>query len=817
MQQYTDFIQKKALSFAPSGIDVDYADINSKLFQFQKDLVKIALKVGKFCIWANTGLGKTGMMLSWSETLINKGKAKRVLILAPLGVAKQTVGEGAKFEIKVTYVAENEEIIDGICVTNYDRLHKFDCSQFDAVVLDESSILKDSNSSTRNQIIDYFKHTPYKLACSATPSPNDYMELGNQCEFLGVMSMTEMLSMFFTHDGGETSKWRLKGHSKKDFWKFVCSWAVMVKMPSDLGYSDDGYILPELNYHTHQVTTHIPPEDGQLMFMDSAGLNGQRHIRKTSMHDRCQIAVDLVKTSHEQWLIWCETNEESALLSQLIPEGVEVKGADSSKHKEESMAKFSTGEIRILITKPKIAGMGMNWQNCHNVIYIGLSHCYSEDTEVLSWRGWLKFSEVTTDDLVATVNPSTLCWEWQQPSEVIWSRYDGDMIHFKSKGCDLLVTPNHNMFAQINPERYKTNTEWGLKEASDIRDNYKRMRYRMRNTSETFVGKSIEFVDIPQLPNRRKPRVKTFDKIPAEDLMLLAGWYISEGYCCDLSGSHAGQITIAQTDKKMENRLEIIDLIQRIGLKPNIKTKDIAFYSIQLATFLVENFGRHSQNIRIPFWVKELDATLLTVLRDTILKGDGCHSKKGEKARFLRTSSRQLADDFQEICLKTGIRASINKRTGVNKDYPNNVVYDVQLAWQQTIPALCNEPITTPYSGFVGCLTVPNHTLIVRRNGIPIVSGNSFEAFYQSVRRVWRFGQQNEVHVHIIQHQLEGAISSNLRRKEKESQVMAEQMVLQMQQTSLQLLKGVQRISVEYKPDIPMVVPKWLKTEVLAS
>lgn len=375
-RSYQEFIQQKSIKSQASGIDVDDNQLNSNLFQFQKDLVKLALKCGKFCIWANTGSGKSLMQLSWSDALLRYGDVVRVLVLAPLGVAKQSVGEGTKFGIPVNYCDDDDDVIDGINITNYEKLHKFDVSVFDAVVLDESSILKAVDGSTRTTIIESFRHTKYKLACSATPSPNDYMELGNQCEFLGVMSYNEMLSMFFTHDGGETSKWVLKPHAEKAFWEFVSSWAIMFTMPSDLGYSDDGYILPPLKVFTHKISTHIDPPDGQLVFTDFTSLTGQRHIRKQTLADRCQEAANIVNNSDEQFLVWCETNDESKLLKSLIPDAVEVKGADSDKHKEQSAMDFSTGKTRVMISKPSIFGMGLNFQICHNAIYVGISHSF---------------------------------------------------------------------------------------------------------------------------------------------------------------------------------------------------------------------------------------------------------------------------------------------------------------------------------------------------------------------------------------------------------------------------------------------------------
>lgn len=379
MITYQEFIQQKTIKSHAVGIDVDDRSLNSNLFPFQRDLVKLALKCGRFCIWANTGLGKTAMMLAWSDALIKHGAASRILILAPLGVAKQTVGEGAKFGIPVNYCESADDVANGINITNYEKLHKFDCSVFDAVVLDESSVLKAVDGSTRTQLIESFRHTPYKLACSATPSPNDYMELGNQCEFLGVMSYNEMLSMFFTHDGGETSKWILKPHAEKAFWEFVASWAIMLTMPSDLGYSDDGYVLPPLKVFTHRIETHIDPPNGQLVFSDFTSLAGQRHIRKQTLADRCNEAARIANSSTEQFLIWCETNDESKLLKSLILDAVEVTGSDSDTHKEQSAVGFAKGKIRVMISKPSIFGMGLNFQICHNAIYVGVSH---------SWEQW---------------------------------------------------------------------------------------------------------------------------------------------------------------------------------------------------------------------------------------------------------------------------------------------------------------------------------------------------------------------------------------------------------------------------------------------
>jgi len=375
---YQLFLDSKRFVHKPCGIDVDESLLNSNLFPFQQSIVRLALKLGKFCIWANTGLGKTLMSLSWSDALIRSGEVKNLLILAPLGVAKQTVGEGEKFGIGLKYCADQCQVEPGITITNYDRLHLFDKSSFDAIVLDESSILKHRGSATCNEIIDAFKHTPYKLACSATPAPNDHTEIGNQCEFLGVMTRQEMLSTFFINDQDikTGSKWRLKGHSSKAFWEFVSSWAIMIRLPSELGFSDEGYVLPPIEHNSYSVSTVIKPPDGQLVWTDFTSMSAQRYIRKMSCNDRCKVAADIVNSSSERFNVWCETIPESKLLKKLIPDAVEVEGSQSAEFKESAMYDFAQGKTRVLITKPKIAGMGLNFQICHNVIFIGLTYSF---------------------------------------------------------------------------------------------------------------------------------------------------------------------------------------------------------------------------------------------------------------------------------------------------------------------------------------------------------------------------------------------------------------------------------------------------------
>ena len=370
MQKYDEFINSKSRTFENMGIDVDRNSLNPNMFEFQKDIVRWALKKGRAAIFAECGLGKTLMQLSWADE-IHKHTGGKILILAPLAVAPQTKEEGEKFGISVNICESQDDVLDGINITNYEKIDKFTGNSFQAVVLDESSILKSFTSSTRNKLIDNFSKVPFRLACTATPAPNDHMELGNHSEFLGVMTRAEMLSMYFVHDGGNTAKWRLKGHAEDVFWNWMASWAVFIDNPKNLDYDVDGYDLPKLNINEIIV-------DGDEVTSETLTLTQRRQARKDSLELRCQTAADLVNSSDEQWLVWCDLNDESAMLKNLIDNAVEIKGSDKASHKTGSMLNFSDDLIKCLVTKPSIAGFGMNWQQCHNMIFVGLSDSYEK-------------------------------------------------------------------------------------------------------------------------------------------------------------------------------------------------------------------------------------------------------------------------------------------------------------------------------------------------------------------------------------------------------------------------------------------------------
>jgi len=372
--KYKEFLESKRFAITPSGFEP--TEINSNLFNWQKDVVTLAVKKGRYCLFTDTGTGKSAMQLEFSQQVVNH-TGKPVLILAPLAVTNQTKKEGIKFGYEVNVCRTQEDVIQGINITNYDMLEHFNPAVFAGIVLDESGILKHFNSKTRELIITTFRDTPYKLACSATPAPNDYVELGNHSEFMGVMSRTEMLSTFFYHDGGETAKWILKGHAEDKFWEWISQWAIVVRKPSDLGYENIGYDLPPLNIEEIIVESENGEIDGQLMFVPAIAstLTERRTARRDSKEDRCQMAVDLIKKDPGQWLLWCDLNTESEMLTKMSG-GTEVKGSDDRDYKRDCLIGFAEEKFRIMISKPSIAGFGMNWQQCNNMVFVGLSDSY---------------------------------------------------------------------------------------------------------------------------------------------------------------------------------------------------------------------------------------------------------------------------------------------------------------------------------------------------------------------------------------------------------------------------------------------------------
>jgi len=362
---YKTFLQTKQKSHVLSGFDINETELNEFMFPFQKFIVKRALKAGKYAIFADCGLGKTLMQLDWANQ-VSQFTKKKVLILAPLVVVEQTKREATKFNIP----------IDFIDADNYEQLNNIDTSIYGGVVLDESSILKNFEGETKKLILDLFKSTPYKLACTATPSPNDPMELGNHSEFLDVMSRNEMLAMYFVHDGGETAKWRLKGHATKLFYQFIGTWAIMLNKPQDIGFTMDGYNLPSLNLIEKQIIT--PNRDNGQLFNDAiiSATNFNAELRATKKERLAEVVNILNSRPDENFIIWIKQNEEGDMLRKLLPDAIEVKGSDTNEWKKEKLLGFANNEFRILITKTKIASFGMNFQNCRNQIFASLDFSF---------------------------------------------------------------------------------------------------------------------------------------------------------------------------------------------------------------------------------------------------------------------------------------------------------------------------------------------------------------------------------------------------------------------------------------------------------
>jgi len=372
MSAYEEFLAGKLAHDKPSGFGADVS--SDELFPYQRDLVRWALHRGRAAIFASTGLGKTRMQLEWARQVATHEGGK-VLVLAPLAVAAQTASEARVLDMDVSVCRQQSDATTAVSVANYERLHLFEPSSFCGVVLDESSCIKHFNSKTLTQLVAAFGRTPYRLAATATPAPNDWTELGTHAEFLGVCSREEMLAEFFCHDGGETQVWRLKGHAQREFWRWVASWGALVRNPSDLGYDGSAHVLPPLisKQHTIMVETHEIFATGQLFPDDSASLMERKDARRASLTDRVAACAALVNNSDESWVVWCDLNAEGDALRDAIPDAVEVRGSDSIEDKEQRLEDFASGKIRVLVTKPSIAGYGLNWQHCAHMAFVGLT------------------------------------------------------------------------------------------------------------------------------------------------------------------------------------------------------------------------------------------------------------------------------------------------------------------------------------------------------------------------------------------------------------------------------------------------------------
>lgn len=386
--EYMEFLKSKKAVSIDSGFDIEIDNINPKLFDWQKECVKFFLKKGRAAAFEDCGLGKTAQQLCWSDEVC-KYTGGSVLILAPLAVSRQTKKEGLKFGYEVNICRSQDDVKQGINITNYEMLDAFDPDMFEGVVLDESSILKSYMGTTKRKIFEAFKNTPYKLSATATPSPNDHMEILNQAEFLGVMKSSEALAIWFINDSTHSGNYRLKKHAVKDFWQWVSTWAICISKPSDVGYSDEGYNLPQLNEIDEILPIDINNIENGTLFRDiDMSATGFHTEKRRTAEDRAKKCGEIVNGTDEQYVVWCNTDYEADYLKKYIPEAVEVRGSNKAEYKEQAAVDFIEGKIRVLVSKPKIFGYGLNFQNCHNCVFCGLDYSYENYYQAVRrfWR-----------------------------------------------------------------------------------------------------------------------------------------------------------------------------------------------------------------------------------------------------------------------------------------------------------------------------------------------------------------------------------------------------------------------------------------------
>lgn len=386
---YQDFLARKRICDPMTGM-ADVGDLPPIMKPHQSDIARWALRRGRAAVFAGTGLGKTLIELVWAQK-VSAYTAKPVLIFAPLAVAAQHIREANKFGIAAQFVKSQSDVVgSGVYVTNIQKIEHFDMSQFCGVVIDESSCLKSCDSSYRALITERCKDIAFRLAATATPAPNDFMELGNHAEFLGIMSYTDMLSTFFIHDGGDTAKWRLKGHAEDAFWRWMASWSVLLRKPSDLGYDDAGYDLPPLRQHSHRVGVEYAPsmETGLLFPMEAGSLQERIAARRSSVADRVAMAIQLVPNDRP-CIVWCNLNsEQDELEKQLAGRCVSVRGSNSDDENEKRILAWLSGEKQIIISKVVMLGFGLNFQNCNDMIFVGLTDSFEQVFQAIRrcWR-----------------------------------------------------------------------------------------------------------------------------------------------------------------------------------------------------------------------------------------------------------------------------------------------------------------------------------------------------------------------------------------------------------------------------------------------
>lgn len=448
MNTYAAFLAKKAITDPSTGM-AEIPPLPEVMFPFQRDITAWALRRGRAALFEGTGLGKSLQELVWADT-VHRETGRNILHLAPLAVSDQMVREADKFNVAARQVRDQAGVLAGNNITNYQKIEHFDLSKFGGVILDESSILKSHDGHYRSRLIAECARIPFRLAATATPAPNDFMELGNHAEFLGVMSYTDMLATFFTHDGGDTQKWRLKGHAENDFWKWMASWAVMLRKPSDLGYSDEGYDLPPLRLHQHTVfiDQQAAHDAGMLFAMPAQSLSERIKARRDTIKERVALAADITP-SDRPFVWWCNLNAESEMLTKCIPGAVETRGADSDDVKSRKILDFIEGRTRVLISKAGVCGFGLNLQHCHDTGFVGLNDSWEQYYQAV--RRFWRFGQMQPVDahLIAAETEGNVVQNLRR-KEADADRMMAAMVRHTSDLSSLAVrgqvrdTPNYN-------------------------------------------------------------------------------------------------------------------------------------------------------------------------------------------------------------------------------------------------------------------------------------------------------------------------------------------------------------------------------------
>lgn len=856
--EYIDFIKSKMAISAFFGFDIHQSEINPLLKPHQKDTVQWSIKGGCRAIFASYGLGKTFCQLEILR-IIGRKEGGKQLVIAPLGVRQEFKADAEKLDINIQFVRWTEEVqADGLYITNYESVRdgRLDINLFNAVSLDEASVLRSYGSLTFQTFLSIFGAIKYKFVATATPSPNRYKEIIHYSGFLGVMDSGQALTRFFKRDSTQANNLTLMPHMEKEFWLWVSSWALFLQYPSDLGYDNTGYDLPDLNIHYHEVKAgdvdRFDRRDGQrLMFGDSTlSLADAATEKRGSIENRVSEMLDIVKGyGQDQLIVWCDLDAEQKAIEKALKSigvsYVSLYGGTNIDDREKLILQWKNKEKQIFVSKPMMYGSGINMQQCHIEIFLGinfkandflqaihrvyrflqdqacqihliyatselgilqvlkkkwanhdkmvgkmtdiikkygLSHgemmkelersigikrievrgknfiaanndcvheakliesdsvglihtsipfanhyeytpCYDQTTEILTRSGWKLFCELSDDDIVATVTQDTKMLEWHKPNRIIWQKYKGKMYRFHSRGVfDLLVTPDHKMFTAKKTGRKKPgqkNNHFELITAESLNEKYSDRKYRMISAAMGKNDHSMKkFINIPELPNgKRGPVAKKIDPIYIDDFMELAGWYLSEG-CCEFKtdgySKHSGRISISQQHEINPMNVEKIkSLFQKMGINPRYEGRSIVVHNRALSKYLIETFGQGSYFKKIPRWVKDLPCENLKILRDTMMLGDG-----NANGMAYTTFSKKLQDDFQEICFMTGWRTHLSEKFNT-----------IRIGQKRTQPDIRRKPEPIEYDGMVGCVEVKNHTVVVRRNGSVVISGNSYNDF----------------------------------------------------------------------------------------